>query len=322
MQKKLRKSSYRDSKLLWVPFSSLYCGTGSDTKTTIVQQESKKPQNTIANTNTKSITEKKNEIVVTPTPKPTIKEAPKKNMKTHTIFGPKYSNYEEVDQSLKGKVYYIVSGHGGPDPGAMCDTCPNKLCEDEYAYDVSLRLARNLMQHGAKVEIIIHDNNDGIRDEKFLKCDQDERCNGKPLPLNQRKRLEQRVYRINSLYKKYKNKGYNEHTVVAIHVDAAGQGKRKDVFFYHHKKSKKGKELATNIHKTFKAKYDKFQKGRGYKGTVRSRGLYVINNTNPPIVFIELANIKNPNDQERIVKNTNRQALANWIFEGLVRKVK
>lgn len=321
--KKLRSQGYKESKLLWVPFSAIYCG--SKKSPALAEQSSKQNSTQKTTTNTSKtptqVQSSTRSTKVESASKSVASKNPKDTrvMKTHTIFGPNYSRYQEVDQALKGKVYYIVSGHGGPDPGAMCKTCPQPLCEDEYAYDVSLRLARNLMQHGAKVEIIIHDNNDGIRDGQYLKCDQDERCNGKPLPLKQKKRLEQRASRINALYAMNKNKGFKEHVVVAIHVDAAGQGARKDVFFYHHKNSKTGKKIANNIHNTFKAKYEKFQKGRGYKGTVRSRGLYMINNTTPPIVYIELANIHNPKDQQRIIKSSNRQALANWIFQGLIK---
>jgi len=37
----------------------------------------------------------------------------------------------------------------------------------------------------------------------------------------------------------------------------------------------------------------------------------------PAMVFVELANITNAADQKRLLINTNRQALANWLFEGL-----
>ena len=36
---------------------------------------------------------------------------------THEIFGEKYKNVKIVSNKLKGRVYYLVSGHGGPDPG-------------------------------------------------------------------------------------------------------------------------------------------------------------------------------------------------------------
>ena len=59
------------------------------------------------------------------------------------------------------------------------------------------------------------------------------------------------------------------------------------------------------------------QKGRGYKGYVRARNLYMIRNTYPTSVYVELANIRNAADQERLVLNSNREALAKWLYEGL-----
>ncbi len=300
LAKGTRKTHYADSKILWVPYHLMECYTVDE-----VNDE----KNNLSSVST-DITPIKQEDVT--------KKSDLKVYKIYNLFGDDYKEFEVVDQSLKGKVYYIVAGHGGPDPGAMCTNLEHDLCEDEYAYDVSLRLARNLMQHGAQVEIIIQDKNDGIRDGLYLPCDRDEKCNNKTIPLNQKKRLAQRVNHINSLYAKYKKQGFKEQVVVVLHVDAASTGTRKDVFFYHHKNSKTGKRIAWNIHNTFKSKYEKFQKGRGYKGTVSSRGLYLVNYTHPPTVFIELANIQNPADQKRILLKSNRQALANWLFEGLI----
>ena len=90
--------------------------------------------------------------------------------RTYEIFGDKYKKVDILSSELKGKVYYIISGHGGPDPGARCQKEGVFLCEDEYAYDISLRLARNLIKKGARVYIIVRDN-DGIRDERLLACD-------------------------------------------------------------------------------------------------------------------------------------------------------
>lgn len=309
--KGIRQTHYAESKILWVPYHLIACFTLSEVT------NSKNEMTTETSVN--EIVQKKN------TAQEIIKEEikygnPNSEFEYEKLFGSTYEKMEIVDRSLKNKVVYIVSGHGGPDPGAMCTTCPSTLCEDEYAYDVALRLARNLRQHGAIVEMIIQDNNDGIRDEKYLKCDKDERCGNQELPINQKKRLYQRAERMNVLYQKYKSQGYSDHIAIVLHIDAAGSGHRKDVFFYHHENSSKGKQTAYNIHKTFEKKYDKFQKGRGYKGTIKSRGLYIINHTNPPVVFIELANIKNPDDQQRILLSSNRQALANWLFEGIIMK--
>ncbi|HHH54769.1 MAG TPA: N-acetylmuramoyl-L-alanine amidase [Bacteroidetes bacterium] len=235
------------------------------------------------------------------------------------LFGKKWATVPIEDQSMAGRVFYIMSGHGGPDPGAQCTKCKPVLCEDEYAYDVALRLARDLMQHGAIVHVIVQDKNDGIRDEKYLKCDRDEvTINGLKIPLSQRKRLKQRSNDVNRLYNFYKKKRHvKSQTLVVIHVDSRHKDQRIDVFFSYAKGSKTGKKLAKNILKTFDKKYSIYQKGRGYNGTTGERNWFVLNNTLPPAVFIELANIKNPKDHKRLLIPSNRQALANWIFEGL-----
>jgi len=237
-----------------------------------------------------------------------------------SLFGEKYAQVKLHDKSLKNKVYYVVSGHGGPDPGAMCKDCPQDLCEDEYAYDIALRLARDLMQHGATVHIIIQDKNDGIRDEKYLACDYDETCiGGLAIPRKQKARLVQRSAEINKLYRKHKAAGikYEDQIAIFLHVDSTSPSKKQDVYFYHHKSSKTGKKLVKKIRDTFKKKYDQYQSERGYKGTVNSLGLYVINYTQPTAVFVELANIRNKDDHRRILPHSNRQAVANWLFEGL-----
>jgi N-acetylmuramoyl-L-alanine amidase len=94
----------------------------------------------------------------------------------HKILGQKYENVEILSNQLNGAIYYLVAGHGGPDPGAIGKYENHSLCEDEYAYDVTLRLARNLIQNSATVYMITRDPNDGIRDENFLKPDKDEVC--------------------------------------------------------------------------------------------------------------------------------------------------
>ena len=101
-------------------------------------------------------------------------------------------------------------------------------------------------------------------------------------------------------------------------MDSRSKGKQTDVFFYHAPGSSKGKRLANNLHRTFDKKYDKHQPNRGFTGTVSGRNLYVLRNTQPVAVFLELGNIQNKRDQHRLVLQNNRQALAKWIAEGIV----
>lgn len=232
------------------------------------------------------------------------------------IFGDKYAKVEIKDNTLKGAVYYLMAGHGGPDPGAIGKYSNKNLCEDEYAYDVTLRLARRLIENGATVYMITRDEDDGIRDDSFLKADKDERCYpNQKIPLNQLRRLRQRTEAVNTLY--LENKGKFQR-MIAIHVDSRSRGENIDVFFYHDRRSDTGKSTSIILQQKFQEKYDLHQPGRGYHGTVSSRGLYVVRNTYPVAVYIELGNINHRRDQQRFILANNRQALANWLTEGLI----
>ncbi|WP_127138195.1 N-acetylmuramoyl-L-alanine amidase family protein [Flagellimonas oceanensis] len=235
---------------------------------------------------------------------------------TYSIFGDDFKKVDAASKRLDNTVYYLISGHGGPDPGAVEKYRGKLIAEDEYAYDVTLRLARELISHGAEVHIIVQDANDGIRDSKVLELDTDETVFSNTIPLGQLERLKQRTKAVNDLY--VKNSGKYQRLLVT-HVDSRGEGTNIDVFFYHHEKSTNGKRLAESIHQTFFRKYKKFQPNRLYNGTFMERSsLYVVKNTLPAMAYIEIGNIRNKKDQRRILDPDNRQALAKWISEGIL----
>lgn len=284
----LRRSDYESSKILWVPYHELNC-----------------PDN-----GTKSIAIADN----------TPKSASSNSSENVSIFGKEYATITHKSDRLKGKVYYISSGHGGPDPGAMAHMGNHSICEDEYAYDVALRLARNLMENGAKVHIVIQDGNDGIRNDDILVCDHDEKTMGtQTIPVNQLARLKQRTDAINKLYAQYAKAGVKEQILVCIHVDSRSEHQRQDVFFYYYENSKAGKKLAENVQDVFEQKYARYRPGSEYEGSVSTRNLYMLRAPQPTTLYVELANIKNEADRKRILPSTNRQALANWLYEGLIK---
>lgn len=306
----IRDKNYKENGKLWVPYAEYNCEKEKE----IVESD----RSTI---NDLIVADKKpesNAII------PTATEMKRTGLKEIYVplMGKGYNIVHVEDLTLSGQVYYIISGHGGPDPGAVCSDCPSKMCEDEYAYDVALRLARDLMQHGATVHMIVQDKNDGIRDEQYLICDNDEKLMGEDLiPLNQKRRLQDRIDEVNHLYKKYKKKGVKVQKAIEIHVDSRSKGTRQDVFFYYNKNNPGSKKMAENTQDVFSSKYDQHQKDRGYKGFVEDRGIYMVRNLKPDLLFVELANIRNTSDQKRLIINTNRQALANWLFEGIRKSV-
>ncbi len=235
------------------------------------------------------------------------------------LYGKEREKFKKESNDLSGAVFHLVSGHGGPDPGALGKYGGKTLAEDEYAYDITLRLAKKLQENGAIVHMVIQDKDDGIRDQSYLAMDKDEVCMEKTIPLEQNDRLKQRTEAVNQQYIKYKS---SFQRCVIIHVDSRSKGKAIDVFFYHAPKSKSGKKTAEAILKVFDEKYNKHQPSRGYSGVINSRNLYLLRKTYPSAVFVELGNIRNFRDQQRFILENNRQALANWMYEGLLNDFK
>ncbi len=285
VEAKLKSKDFRKSKELWVPHYLLNCAAADVDVATVTT-------NTAAG----------------------VKRG------TFDIFGEAYKEVYRKDTELKGWVYYIVSGHGGPDPGAVGTYNGKSISEDEYAYDISLRLAHNLMEHDAVVYVITRDPNDGIRDDEVLPIDYDETCwKTQKIPRNQTNRLQQRAKAVNKLYETNKAKGYQQRLLM-LHIDSRSVGKRVDMFFYHNPGSKAGKAFASSLRKTIKQKYDQHQSGRGYSGTVKGRGLYMLSKSKPVAAYIELGNIQNSLDQKRFTLVSNRQAIANWLTDALLQK--
>lgn len=277
-----RKQSIVDSRILWAPHHLLHC---------------KIPDEETA------------EKVVPPN---------QGGDRYYPIFGPKYAKIPKQSNRLAGKVFYLVAGHGGRDPGAIGHRAGHNLCEDEYAYDVCLRLCRKLLEYGAIPYMVIRDPDDGLRDEQYLTCDTDEYCWGDlKIPFSQKPRLSQRSQVINELYESNRKRGVTEQYLITMHVDSRSQRDRTDVFFYHHPSSEKGKLLAKKMQKALKSNYQKKAK-RDYYGKVSGRDLHMVREVLPPAVFIELGNIRHPIDQLRLIEKSNRQLLADWLFEGIL----
>jgi len=170
--------------------------------------------------------------------------------------------------------------------------------------------------------MITIDTVDGIRDDKFLETSNREVFyGGVTIPLNQKERLQTCADIVNKLYKSNRNK--KKHNIsINIHLDSRSETEKVDVFFYYQEQSPSSKQIAITLQKTFEEQYEKHQPGRGYSGTVETRNLFMLKNSLPPTVYIELGNIKNRSNQYRFIDNTNREALAKWLCLGLINFIK
>lgn len=233
------------------------------------------------------------------------------------IFGEKYKDIVIESEKLKDACFYIVSGHGGPDPGATTRVSGRELHEDEYNYDFSLRLARNLMQQGATVYVIIQDDFDGIRDERFLNDTDNEHCLGDPIPKAQIDRLRQRVNKVNELYERDKHL-FKYVRAIELHIDSRRPSEQIDLFFYY-ADNPQSRLTSYTLRNEFMEQYQKHQPGRGFIGNASHRNLYVLRHFAPPSIMLEVGNFQNARDRERILNPNNRQAIANWLTKAFIK---
>lgn len=232
------------------------------------------------------------------------------------IFGEKYKDFTLASDNLEDACFYIISGHGGPDPGAVTRIDGRELHEDEYNYDFSLRLARNLMMHGATVYVIIQDEYDGIRDERFLPNNNGETCLGDPIPKSQIDRLKQRVEKVNDLYARDKDK-FRYVRALEVHIDSRNPKEQIDLFLYY-ADNPQSRMTSYTLRNEVLEQYRKHQSNRGFNGNVSHRDLYILRQLHPPAIMVEVGNFQNTLDRKRIMDPNNRQAIANWITHAFI----
>ncbi|MGB3801857.1 MAG: N-acetylmuramoyl-L-alanine amidase [Lewinella sp.] len=309
----LRERGYREESLVYLPYHIDHCS--SFTSEEVVTAIPALGENAAVDDAVDRLKDERADRDPISVPEQVTLVAPR----TFAIFGKEYAEVPLLDSKLAGKVFYIVSGHGGPDPGAVSRRGGYLLAEDEYAYDVALRLCRNILQHGGTAYMIVRDEDDGIRDQQFLRPDKDETVwGGASLPRNQKMRLFQRSDIINALYKENFEKGIVDQTMIAIHVDSRHRGQRIDLFLYYPEGDVVGQVKAERIQNAIKTQYEKVRPGRGYAGSVSPRDLHMLRETIPSGVYVELGNIANTSDQQRIINPRNRQLLADWLLLGLL----
>ena len=234
------------------------------------------------------------------------------NAADEPLFGDDFRNVEMISDELKGTVFYTISGHGGDDRGAAARHEGIPIYEDEIAYDVMLRLARLLKAYGATIYIMTKDD-DGIRNGRYLEADTDERHYDGSLVTGDN-RLEKRTDLINQLSKNHKG-AYQR--VIELHVDNFNASRQFDIDFYFWTIA--GERLAYSLANTLEQKYAKVRPGRGYGGRVLKKRWHTIMHAKPIVAYVELGNIMNASNQERLLKASNRQLIAQWLLEGFLK---
>ena len=228
-----------------------------------------------------------------------------------------------LSRDLKGYTIVLDPGHGGLDPGALVPNSDGNgntvyVVEDEYCYDIALRVYRDLVRHGAEVGLTVISPNHAIRKTEDASITY---VNEKNEVYNSR--------RVNTLDRSYvwpvgSSWGLDQRKVVAseildgqrkktlfisIHADNnPGDGAGTRILFHPDEKGTDSEELAADL-----------VRHMGLGSAKRAQEVRVLNdNPASASVLVEVRNLAYTNNAWAIRNEELRQDDADRIVKGIV----
>jgi len=229
-----------------------------------------------------------------------------------------------LSSRLKGYTVVLDPGHGGLDPGAIVASSDGNgntvyVVEDEYSYDISLRVYRDLIRHGAEVFLTVISPNQTIRttrdasitfvnekNEVYNSASLNSETGGSVWPvgnawgLDQRKEVAQKALR---------GKSKNRTIFVSIHADNnPGDEKGTGILYHPDDAGGPSEELASHL-----------QSYMGSGSHTRAQELRVLGkNPAGASVLIEVRNLAYKSNAWAIRNEELRQDDADRIVRGIV----
>ncbi len=223
---------------------------------------------------------------------------------------------------LLGWLVVLDPGHGGQDPGSSGRFNDQRVVEDEYVYDVALRVNRILRSMGALSFLTVQDRKTGERSLKPQEIFPDERQEAytgtSSVVRSGTWGLNQRLAYGNTLSRTYPR---HRQAWISIHFDVLG--KNKVIEGVRVIAPKGSDKLAQALARSF-AQYHRLRKNapiiRNGDKTYGLRNLFILNGGNriSEKALIELGNFNNTTDVWRVRNPVTREAYARAIAEALL----
>ncbi len=229
-----------------------------------------------------------------------------------------------LSSSLRGYTVVLDPGHGGLDPGAIVesrDGLGNKVyvVEDEYCYDIALRVYRDLIRHGADVHMTVISPTNTIRTTTDASLtfvnEKNEVYNSRKInslnrysvwPVGNAWGLDQRKVVTGEFLQGVRKR---KSIFVSIHADNnPGDGEGSRVLFHPSEEGNASEDLA-----------DEMSRYMGQGSASRPQEVRVLNN-NPAgaAVLVEVRNLAYTNNSWAIRNEELRQDDADRIVRGIV----
>ncbi len=233
----------------------------------------------------------------------------------------------ERRQPLKGWRIVLDPGHGGIDPGAIVSNTTGKnrrvyVVEDEYVYDIALRVYRKLRLLGAEVALtvispnhlirdnlrasitFVHEKNEVYNDERYNRRNSDR---VRPRSAN----LSQRVRVANRFFKRARR---GRSLFISLHADNNPRRSRGPLAIYLKRRGKVDRRS-----RTFARIMRSALNRPDLPAKVRGRSLGVLrNNLAHAEILVEIHNVHDKNDAYQLRYHKDREHNAERLVNGIL----
>ncbi|QEN07961.1 LysM peptidoglycan-binding domain-containing protein [Oceanispirochaeta crateris] len=227
-----------------------------------------------------------------------------------------------LSHSLQGITVILDPGHGGLDPGAIVANSDGNgntvyVVEDEYCYDISLRVYRDLIRHGADVVLTVISPNQVIRKTEDASLtfvnEKNEVYNNRSVnrsdtawPVGNAWGLDQRKLIAGAALEESPG---NSSVFISIHADNnPGDGKGSRILYHPSEKDQSSERLAQHL-----------RDHMGSGSLSRSQEVRVLNeNPAEAAVLVEVRNLAYKSNAWAIRNEELRQDDADRIVRGII----